>query len=284
MLGGRDNAMMNVSMNEALKGITDSPELERAIEIGKLTGLKFEEGRLRGSNFERGLLLRKIIRERRPVRVLELGTGRGFGSLCMADCAVKDFPECRIETVDRIPGNLPQGWPHEKNGQQITGNRALDEFWKSEFPELEKVIVRHVGHTSQVLRRLLETGKSYDFIFIDAGHDVRSVFLDLAASIALLSPGGCILMDDFAPLESFGLATCIAVHHARPYFDSFEIVPTEGLVYPSDLPQPDRRSMALLSGRNSRKSRYRPSLVLDFSLRIAGRLLDWLYSPRAFPF
>jgi predicted O-methyltransferase YrrM len=275
---------MNPSMTELLKETGDPAELGRVLEIGRLTGLKFEEGRLRGSNFERGLLLRRIIRERRPARVLELGTGRGFGSLCMADCALREFPGCRIETVDRIPGDSPQGWPHEKNGLPVTGNRALDEFWKSEFPELEPVIVRHVGPTSEVLQRLLDAGLKYDFIFIDAGHDLRSVFLDLAASMALLSPGGGILMDDFAPMEAFGLATCIAAHHARPHFGSFEIVRTEGLVYPSELDEADRRSMVLLSGRNARESSYRPSPVFKFSLRVAGRLLDWLYSPGAFPF
>lgn len=271
-------------MNELLKGVSDPAELARVLEIGRLTGLKFEEGKLRGSNFERGLLLRKIIRERRPSRVLELGTGRGFGSLCMADCAVTDFPECRVETVDRIPGNHPQGWPHEKNGQPVTGNRSLDEFWKNEFPLLDPLISRHVGPTSEVLRGLLDSGVKYDFIFIDAGHDLRSVFLDLAASMALLTPGGGILMDDFAPMESFGLATCVAAHHARPYFGSFEIVRTEGAIYPSELPEADRRSMVLLTGRNDRRSTYQPSPVYNFSLRVAGRLLDWLYSPGAFPF
>jgi predicted O-methyltransferase YrrM len=275
---------MNPSMTELLKETGDPAELARVLEIGRLTGMKLDGGELRGSNFERGLLLRRIIRDRRPARVLELGTGRGFGSLCMADCALKEFSGCRIETVDRIPGDTPQGWPHEKNGLPATGERALDEFWKSEFPALEALITRHVGPTSEVLRSLLDAGEKYEFIFIDAGHDLRSVFLDLAASMALLTPGGIILMDDFAPMESFGLATCIAAHHARRYFRSLEIIPTEGLVYPSGLAVEDRRSMVLLSGRNERESSFRPSPVFNFSLRVAGRLLDWMYSPAAFPF
>ena len=61
---------MNSSMKESLLGITDPEELGRVLEIGHLTGLKSENGLLRGSNFERGLLLRRIIRERRPSRVL----------------------------------------------------------------------------------------------------------------------------------------------------------------------------------------------------------------------
>ena len=271
-------------MKESLQGITDPEELGRVLEIGHLTGLKSENGLLRGSNFERGLLLRRIIRERRPSRVLELGTGRGFGSICMADCAAKDFPECRIETVDRISGDSPQGWPHEKNGQPVEGERSLNEFWKTEFPSLESGIIRHTGPTTEVLSRLISQDDRYDLIFIDAGHDLRSVFLDLAAALTLLSPGGSILMDDFAPLEPFGLATCIAAHHARSYFDSFEIIPTEGLVYPSVLVEADCRSMVLLSGRNERTAMFRPSAGYAFSLRVAGRLLDWLYSSKAFPF
>lgn len=275
---------MNSSMTELLKATDNVSELERVLEIGRLAGMKFEEGKLRGSNFERGLLLRRIIRERRPQRVLELGTGRGFGSLCMADCALSEFAECRIETVDLIPGDRPQNWPHERNGQAVTGHRSLNDLWKSEFPGLEAVIRRHTEPTSSVLRRLYAEGARYDFIFIDAGHDLRSVFLDLAASIALVVPGGGILMDDFAPLESFGLATCIATHHARRYFDALEIVRTEGLVYESELSPPDRRSMALLSARNKLACSHRPSAAFEISLRIAGRVLDWLYSRSAFPF
>lgn len=275
---------MNKSMTESLKSITDPLELERVLEIGRLAGMKFEGGKLRGSNFERGLLLRRIIREQRPRRVLELGTGRGFGSLCMADCALAEFPECRIETVDRIPGHLPQGWPHEKNGLPVRGERALDEFWKSEFPKLEPLIIRHTGATATVLRGLVDQGERYDFVFIDAGHDLKSVFLDLAASMALVEPGGVILMDDFAPLESFGLATCIAAHHARRYFRTLEIVRTEGAVYDCELSAPDRRSMVLLSGRNDKICAHRASAGFEFSLRVAGRMLDWLYSRGAFPF
>jgi predicted O-methyltransferase YrrM len=275
---------MNEDTTASLLTKSDQAELERVLEIGRLTGLKLEHGKLRGSNFERGLLLRRIIRERRPLRVLELGTGRGFGSLCMADCALTEFPQCRIETVDRIPGDQPQGWPHEKNGTAVTGAHCLNDFWKDEFPALEPLIIRHTGPTASVLRHLFAGGARYDFIFIDAGHDLRSVFLDLAGSMALVVPGGGILMDDFAPLESFGLATCIAAHHARRYFHTLEIVRTEGAVYDCELPAPDRRSMVLLSGRNDRVCAHRPSAAFEFSLRVAGRILDWLYSPGAFSF
>jgi hypothetical protein len=42
--------------------------------------------------------------------------------------------------------------------------------------------------------------------------------------------------------------------------------------------------MVLLSGRNERTAMFRPSAGYAFSLRVAGRLLDWLYSSKAFPF
>ena len=261
---------------------SNSGEMERVAGIGKLLGLKFDGAEFFGSNFERGLLLRQILREKRPQRVLELGTGRGFGTICMADCVATEGFDCTIETIDCILEDQPQQWPHEKNGKATDAVSSLREFWMAEFPEFEGKIVRHNGATTDMLLALGRQGRMCDFIFIDAAHDLRSVFLDLAGALALVAPGGSVLMDDFAPLESFGLATCIAAHHASRFFEMIEIIPSEGAIYPSGIPEPQRRSMVFLDERNEISTSFKPAALRVLGLRAAGRLLDWLYSPSAF--
>lgn len=268
--------------NQWIRTSVAADEVERVAEFGKLLGMKSKGEALYGSNFERGLLLRQILREKRPERVLELGTGRGFGTICMADCAVAENLDCVIETVDFIPGDQPQKWPLEKNGTPVYESRALGEFWAAEFPALSRKINRHHGATTDILTALGKQKAAFDFIFVDAAHDLRSVFLDLTGALSLITPGGCILMDDFAPLESFGLATCIAAHHAGAFFTSVEIVRSEGVVYPSRIPPSQRRSMVFLDQRNDKKISFSPSAIRVLGLRAAGKLLDWLYSPAAF--
>jgi len=267
-----------------LKTATRPDEVERVAGIGKLLGLKFDGDEFFGSNFERGLLLRQILRERRPRRVLELGTGRGFGTICMADCVASEDLDCVIETIDCIHGDKLQEWPHEKNGHRVRECRALREFWTAEFPELGRRITRHTGATTDTLISLGRQGAAFDFIFIDAAHDLRSVFLDLAGALALVAPGGCILMDDFAPLEAFGLATCIAAHHAKSYFEMIEVIPSEGAIYPTGISEPQRRSMVFLGKRNGASATFQPSALRVLGLRAAGCILEWLYSPSAFRF
>ena len=149
-----------------LETATRPDEVERVEAIGKLLGLKSDGTVLFGSNFERGLLLRQILRERRPRRVLELGTGRGFGTICMADCVASEGFDCAIETIDCISEDRPQEWPHEKNGRPVHGTRALREFWASEFPELERRIMRHNGATTDTLIALGKQGAAYDLSLI----------------------------------------------------------------------------------------------------------------------
>ena len=120
-------------------------------------------------------------------------------------------------------------------------------------------------------------------IFIDAGHDLFAVAHDLAYATLLLAPDGVILMDDFAPLEPFGLGTCVAAVHARRFFRKVEIFPTEGLVFggaSDDGRRPARATMVLLSERCG-VPRLNAALFLWW--RLAGVVLDLCYRDRVFP-
>ncbi len=268
------NNWFNINVTEQESG--------KILKYGNLLGLNYSNGKYYGSNFERGLLLRQIIRSKKPKRILELGTGRGFGTICMADCIVSEGLNCSIETIDCISASTRQSWPHAKKAEFFREDIAVDEFWSKEFNNLKSCIKMHCGKTSDVIIQLLKESKEFDFIFMDAAHDLASVFLDLSGGIALLATGGCMLLDDFAPMESFGTATCIAVKHVKKYFSNVEIIDTEGTVYNSEISPQSRRSMVFLENKNNLKTHFNPSFHRVMLLRVFGRMLEWLHSPAAF--
>jgi hypothetical protein len=88
-------------------------------------------------------------------------------------------------------------------------------------------------------------------------------------------------MDDFAPLEEFGLGTCIVLSHARRLFQEVELFPTEGLVFGGAVFPDAPRGMVFLTG--ARAAGYRVKRGLLPFWKVAGFLLEQCYRPAAFP-
>jgi predicted O-methyltransferase YrrM len=263
-----------------LRDFRDDAEKTRVLEIGQLTGLKEEAGRYYPANFERGLLLREIVRRRKPKRILELGTGRGLGILCIADCVrVLDY-HAELVSVDIIPPAARQNWPLCLDGQYSAQSRSLEEVWSRSFADLKPLIRLRTGATTAVLPALKKEGRKFDFIFIDAGHDVYSVFHDFSYSGLLLSEEGAILMDDFAPMEPFGLGTCIVAAHAGRVFERVEVIESNGLVFGPDYAG-FTRGMVHLTGIKSGKRELAALSLLG--IRVLGKALEGLFHPRILP-
>lgn len=263
-----------------MRDFCDDTEKARVLEIGKLTGLKEEAGRYFPANFERGLLLREMVRRRRPKRILELGTGRGLGILCMADqiCSL-DYPADLI-SVDIIPPATRQNWPICVEGRNSSDSLSIEEVWSRHFPALKPLVTLRTGATTAALPALAKEGSKFDLIFIDAGHDVYSVFHDFAYSCLLLSEQGEILMDDFAPTEPFGLGTCIIAAHAGRVFEQVEVIESNGLVYGPDYTGFTRGMVHLAALRRGRIELYPVSFL---AVRALGKAVEGLFHPRILP-
>jgi predicted O-methyltransferase YrrM len=263
-----------------LRSFRDDVEKARVLEIGKLTGLKKEGERYFAANFERALLLREIVRRRKPQRVLELGTGRGLGILAMADQVQGLGYMAELVSVDIIPPAAKQNWPLCLDGQNSSEARSLDEVWSKHFSDLKAGITLSTGATTAVLPALLKEGRKFDFIFVDAGHDVYSVFHDFAYSCLLLAEDGEILMDDFAPTEPYGLGTCIVAAHATKVFEQLEVIETNGLVF-EDAYVGFTRGMVHLAGMK------RATLEIDsvslLAARVLGKAVEGLFHPKLLP-
>ncbi|HEY5743234.1 MAG TPA: class I SAM-dependent methyltransferase [Terrimicrobiaceae bacterium] len=272
--------MSNPLLASWLRAFDDEVEKARVLEIGHLTGLKEEAGSYYPANFERGLLLREIVRRRKPKTILELGTGRGLGILCLADQIRALAYRAELLSVDIIPPARKQNWPICLDGQFSVQARSLDEVWSRSFPELKPLISLCTGSTNAVLPALVKEGRKFDFIFIDAGHDVYSVFHDFAYSTLLLSADGEILMDDFAPTETFGLGTCIVAAHASKLFAHVEVVESNGLVFATDYAG-FTRGMVHLTGLKSTKLKLDPLSLLG--TRVLGKAVEGLFHPKILP-
>ena len=88
------------------------PPIERFGKLGDLTALRRDEkGRFYRANYERGILLYALVAKYRPQAVLEFGTGRGYGCLCMAWAMEDHSIPGRIFTIDMVPQDEAFEWP-----------------------------------------------------------------------------------------------------------------------------------------------------------------------------
>lgn len=266
-----------------LQSAADAACRDRIWQLGLLTGLKADAaGNFSPANFERGLVLDRLLQLHRPKRILEIGTGRGLGCLGMAAAAHIHNAPARIVTLDILAADAPQRWPIEINGGRRVLETSRTEIWSKHIdPALVAPVSQVIGPTTRTLPDLVAGGHRFDLIFIDAGHDLYSVIHDLAYSMKLLAPAGRILMDDFAPMEEFGLGTCIAAQHARRFFGRVEIFPTDGLVFGGAEYPTAPRGMVLLSDPYAQEIQL--SRVRLLAWRMAELLLRVCHAPQFFP-
>ena len=263
-----------------LRDFQDEAEKARVFDIGRVTGLRQEADRYYPANFERGLLLREVVRRLQPRRILELGTGRGLGILCMADQVRALNYQAEFVSVDIISPATRQDWPILMDGQYSAQPRSLEEVWSQNFPELQAQITLRTGATTVILPSLVKEGRQFDFIFIDAGHDVYSVFHDFAYSSLLLSGQGEILMDDFAPMDAFGLGTCIIAAHAKRVFERVEAIESNGLVFEEGYSGFTRGMLHL---RGMKPGKYKVNSFTLLAATVLGKAAAALFNPKMLP-
>lgn len=118
-------------------------------------------------------LLRYLLRTGKPARVLEIGTAIGYSALYMKTC----LPETsKITTIEKVEMRLTEA------------RKNLSCYDK------ERQITLLEGDASDVLQRLVEEGKQYDFIFMDAAKGQYLNFLP--AVCRLLAQGGTLVSDN----------------------------------------------------------------------------------------
>jgi predicted O-methyltransferase YrrM len=130
----------------------------------------------------------RVVRERSPRHVLEIGTARGGTLFLLCESAADD---AHLVSLDLPRGRNGGGYPAWKapiyesfaRGQrQITLVRA-----NSHDPASRDAVARHAGP------------QGFDLIMIDADHSYAGVKTDFELYAPLLAPGGMIVMHDILP-------------------------------------------------------------------------------------
>lgn len=118
-------------------------------------------------------ILRFLLRTGRPAQVLEIGTAIGYSALCMKEY----LPESSyITTIEKVEMRL------------VEARKNLKKF------DPEGRIILLEGDAADVLRSLVEQGKSYDFIFMDAA---KGQYLNFLPDVLkLLAEGGTLVSDN----------------------------------------------------------------------------------------
>lgn len=278
------NSRIKTLLTWLLKQRPEVPVAKKIWSIGLLTGWRRLEGGAFGPvNFERGLLLYRLVEVLRPNRILEVGTGRGFGCIVMAQCAKDNDLSVTIDTIDVVGQKVSQSWPIRVQDKDTIEEQSRNDVWVSHFEsDLIEKLVTITGDSVSVLREYLKRGAQYDFIFIDAGHDPYHAVADLSYGIAMLRPGGYVLVDDFAPQAEYGLGAIMAYPHVKKYFSKVVNVATNGLVWPTGRQSDYGHGMMLLADRIAGEFKVDHKRLVWWKL--ASRVMQLSYAGRrAFP-
>ena len=193
------------------------PPVDCFSKLGDLTGLRQDEsGRFYRANYERGILLYALVAKYRPQAVLEFGTGRGYGCLCMAWAMEDHSVPGHIYTIDMIPPHEPFEWPIDWGDGPRVERLARSQVWPKAAPRswLERIEAL-TGFSGQVMSRW--SGPRIELAFIDGGHSYEIVRHDFYSVLDVAAERFGILFDDYAPISGFGVQRLIDEEVASPF-------------------------------------------------------------------
>ena len=145
-------------------------------------------------------ILPKLIHERRPAFIIEVGAWLGLSTIVMAQALQREnIPDSVVLTVDTWLGSL-EHW------RDLEPQLGLQSGFPTLYPRfLHNVASRHcedkivpLPMPSNIAARLLKHYElKADLIFLDGSHDEKDVWDDLNGYMELLADGGVICGDDF---------------------------------------------------------------------------------------
>ena len=244
---------------------------DAVFRIGTVAGWRrWMNGEFGPSNFERGLLLHRLVELTSAKDVLELGTGRGFSSICMGMASETYQLNTRITTIDPIGPRNNQEWPIRVDVEDTVVRASRNEMWTNYVSKKFTQNIHQITSTSFAeLKKLVTTNRKFDIIFIDAGHDTFSVAHDVAYAIPLLRQDGVLVLDDFSPTEWYGLGAIMVLPHVRRFFADVVILRTDGVIYPSSASGRQESGMLAATGLGDHAFKVKP-------LRMIWWRLVWL--------
>ena len=185
------------------------PPYEEFMTIGDMTALhesKSEKNTFVQLNYERGPLLYGLISKFKPTNILEIGTARGYSTLCMAWAMSDNNIPGKILTIDpksvkSTSSNLLDD--HSSLGPRYE-NISVQEIWKKIAKEewLEKIIPLN-GYSGEIMSK--NNLPKFDFGYIDGAHFYDAVKHDFYAFLKSSNHNFGVLLDDYIDRQHYGV-------------------------------------------------------------------------------
>lgn len=168
-------------------------------DAGDQLALRHDDGRYYRSNYERGLLVYALVRLLGADSVVEVGTGRGFGSFAAMLAAA------HVDTIDVVSPAVP-----------VTAWRMVDDVGRTERASPGALLMaaarrhsasgqvrHHVGTSLAHLPALMRIPP--DLVFLDGAHEYAAV----AAELQIVGPSGAVVLLDDYHLGLFGIRRAV---------------------------------------------------------------------------
>lgn len=187
------------------------PDRASFTALAELTALRTSaDGGFYASNYMRGPLLYALVSARRPAAILEFGTGRGYGALCMARALVDHGIDGRVHTIDLVPSDEKVDWAYADDRGPKVERWSRGSFWAAHVPPTwTERVVSLSGRSSDVMDRQGRRLPPIDLAFIDGGHDRATARHDILATVSVGSDRLGMLLDDVADRPGFGVASAV---------------------------------------------------------------------------
>ncbi len=185
--------MQIADINSFIKSLEITvPDDKEFLKLSKSTPMYSENIESHSINYERGILLYALIAKYKPQNVLEIGTAKGYSTLCMA-WAMHDH---------NIPGTIYTIDPSLDTKFEIKINDEINilttpQLWKKiSPPEWISKIKPIAGYSGEIMNKY--KFPKIDFAYIDGHHVYEAVEHDFYASLNTSSNAFRILFDDYA--------------------------------------------------------------------------------------
>jgi hypothetical protein len=183
------------------------PPYEEFIKIADMTALhESEKNQFIQLNYERGPLLYGLISKFKPTNILEIGTARGYSTLCMAWAMSDNNIPGKIFTIDPKSTKLDSRNlldDHSSLGARYE-NISVREIWKEISGKnwLDKIIVLN-GYSGEIMSK--NNHPKFDFGYIDGAHFYDAVKHDFYAFLKSSNSNFGILLDDYIDRKYYGV-------------------------------------------------------------------------------
>jgi hypothetical protein len=124
------------------------------------------------------------------LKILEIGTGRGFSSAIFSLATDQRFESVTIDTVDILPVDKVTYWNSFSDYEGPKTRKMFNNFY-------HKNVNFYEGSSLSFMKNVIDQGGKYNFIFLDGSHTYFEVCKELWLALKIIEKGGVVLLDDY---------------------------------------------------------------------------------------